>query len=439
MASRSPEGSINIFLYFLGGEMFEKVVLDNGVRIVCEKIPHVRSVSIGIWIGTGSRNENHKNNGISHFIEHMFFKGTRKRNARQIAESIDNIGGQLNAFTGKECTCYYAKTLDEYIDVAIETLSDMFFESRLANDDIEVEKRVILEEISMYEDSPEELVHDLLSEAVWDGNPLGYPILGTIESLGNIDRYEINDYISKNYTPQNTVIAVAGNYDIDELCALARKYFGGWNLEKKQVQNYIKAEFTQNIKLKEKDTEQVHICMGFDGIEHGNDDIYTLLAINNIFGGGMSSHLFQKIREEKGLVYSIYSYPSSYRSEGLFTIYAGMNPEHLDRVVNLIAEEINNLLKKGITREELERSKEQLKGNYILGLESTISRMNSIGKSELLLGYINPPEKILRKIGNISYDSISELIKRVFNINNMSFSVVGNIKSSVSTTIQNLS
>lgn len=419
--------------------MFEKVVLDNGVRIVCEKIPHVRSVSIGIWIGTGSRNENHKNNGISHFIEHMFFKGTRKRNARQIAESIDNIGGQLNAFTGKECTCYYAKTLDEYIDVAIETLSDMFFESRLANDDIEVEKRVILEEISMYEDSPEELVHDLLSEAVWDGNPLGYPILGTIESLGNIDRYEINDYISKNYTPQNTVIAVAGNYDIDELCALARKYFGGWNLEKKQVQNYIKAEFTQNIKLKEKDTEQVHICMGFDGIEHGNDDIYTLLAINNIFGGGMSSHLFQKIREEKGLVYSIYSYPSSYRSEGLFTIYAGMNPEHLDRVVNLIAEEINNLLKKGITREELERSKEQLKGNYILGLESTISRMNSIGKSELLLGYINPPEKILRKIGNISYDSISELIKRVFNINNMSFSVVGNIKSSVSTTIQNLS
>lgn len=419
--------------------MFEKVVLDNGVRIVCEKIPHVRSVSIGIWIGTGSRNENHKNNGISHFIEHMFFKGTRKRNARQIAESIDNIGGQLNAFTGKECTCYYAKTLDEYIDVAIETLSDMFFESRLANDDIEVEKRVILEEISMYEDSPEELVHDLLSEAVWDGNPLGYPILGTIESLGNIDRYEINDYISKNYTPQNTVIAVAGNYDIDELCALARKYFGGWNLEKKQVQSYSKAKFTQNIKLKEKDTEQVHICMGFDGIEHGNDDIYTLLAINNIFGGGMSSHLFQKIREEKGLVYSIYSYPSSYRSEGLFTIYAGMNPEHLDRVVSLITEEVDNLLKKGITREELERSKEQLKGNYILGLESTVSRMTSIGKSELLLGYINPPEKILEKIDNISHDSISELIKRVFNINNMSFSVVGNIKSSVSTTLQNLS
>lgn len=419
--------------------MFEKVVLDNGIRIVCEKMPHVRSVSIGIWIGTGSRNESHKNNGISHFIEHMFFKGTRKRNARQIAESIDNIGGQLNAFTGKECTCYYAKTLDEHIDVAIETLSDMFFESKLANNDIEVEKRVILEEISMYEDSPEELVHDLLSEAVWDGNSLGYPILGTLESLGNIYRDEINDYISKNYTPQNTVIAVAGNYNIDELCTLVRKYFGDWKPKKKEVQNYIKAEFTQNIKLKEKDTEQVHICMGFDGIEHGNDDIYTLLAINNIFGGGMSSHLFQKIREEKGLVYSIYSYPSSYRSEGLFTIYAGMNPEHLDRVVNLIAEEINNLLKKGITREELERSKEQLKGNYILGLESTISRMNSIGKSELLLGYINPPEKILRKIGNISYDSISELIKRVFNINNMSFSVVGNIKSSVSTTIQNLS
>jgi predicted Zn-dependent peptidase len=419
--------------------MFEKVVLDNGIRIVCEKIPYVRSVSIGIWIGTGSRNESYKNNGISHFIEHMFFKGTKKRNAKQIAESIDNIGGQLNAFTGKECTCYYTKTLDEHIDIAIEILSDMFFESRLASRDIEIEKRVILEEIGMYEDSPEELVHDLLSEAVWDGNPLGYPILGTLESLGNINRDEISDYISKNYIPQNTVIAVAGNYDIDELCTLVRKYFDDWKPEKKEGKNYSKAKFTQDIKLKEKDTEQVHICMGFNGVEHGNDDIYALLAINNIFGGGMSSYLFQKIREEKGLVYSIYSYPSSYMSEGLFTIYAGMNPEHLDSVVNLIIEEINNLLKKGITKEELERSKEQLKGNYILGLESTSSRMNSIGKSELLLGYINPPDKILEKISKINHDNISELIKRVFNVNNMSFSVVGNIKSSVNTTIQNLS
>lgn len=408
--------------------MYNKMMLDNGLRIVCEKIPYVKSVSIGIWVGTGSRNEVIENNGISHFIEHMLFKGTDKRNAKEIAESIDNIGGQINAFTGKECTCYYTKTLDTHIDIALDVLSDMFFNSNFNQKDIDTERKVILEEIGMYEDSPEELVHDILSETVWDGNPLGYSILGTHECLKGINKEIIKDYIYKNYTPDNCVIAVAGNFDDDKLYELINKYFSSWKFNESRVVKYGNVEFITGSKIKEKDTEQVHICMGFNGIEHGNDNLYALLAINNILGGGMSSRLFQKIREEKGLVYSVYSYPSSYKNAGLFTIYAGMNPEYLKKVISLINKEVKELVKKGISKAELEKSKEQMKGSYILGLESTSSRMNSIGKSELMLGTIYTPEEILKKIDDISEDNLNEIIKDVFKLETMSFSAVGNIK-----------
>lgn len=411
--------------------MFKKTTLDNGLRIVSEKIPYVRSVSIGVWVGTGSRNENRFNNGISHFIEHMLFKGTDKRSAKEIAESIDNIGGQLNAFTGKECTCYYTKTLDSHIEIAVEVLSDMLFNSVFAKKDIDIERKVILEEIGMYEDSPEELVHDILSETVWNGNSLGYPILGTQECLNNISKETIKEYISNNYTPQNSVISVAGNFDDDTLFEIIKRNFSKWDMNNVVGRDFEKAEFIADAKIKEKDTEQVHVCLGFDGIEHGNDSLYTLLAVNNIFGGGMSSRLFQKIREEKGLVYSIYSYPSSYKNAGLFTIYAGMNPEQLPKVSNMIIDEISELLKRGITKDDLEKSKEQLKGNYILGLESTSSRMNSIGKSELMLGRIYSPEEVLKKIDEIAMDSVNEVISKIFKLNKMSFTAVGSIKNEV--------
>jgi len=408
--------------------MYKKITLENGVRVVCERIPYVRSVSVGIWVGTGSRNETKDNNGVSHFIEHMLFKGTEKRNAKEIAESIDNIGGQLNAFTGKECTCYYTKTLDTHIDIAMDVLSDMLFNSKFAKKDIDIERKVILEEIGMYEDSPEELVHDILSETVWNGNPLGYPILGTQDCLKNLDNNTIRDYMSRNYTPDNCVVSVAGNFDDGKLLDLVKSHFEGWKANKADNADFDRARFVTDIKVKEKETEQVHICMGFSGIEHGNDELYTLLAINNIFGGGMSSRLFQKIREEKGLVYSIYSYPSSYKNAGMFTIYAGMNPEHLENVVTLIRGEIKDILKTGISEEELSKSKEQLKGNYILGLESTSSRMNSIGKSELMLGRIFTPEEILKKIDNINMESFRRVLQMVLDTDSMSFSAVGNIK-----------
>lgn len=408
--------------------MYKKHILENGVRIVCEKIPYVRSVSLGIWVRTGSRNETVRNSGVSHFIEHMLFKGTEKRNAAEIAESIDNIGGQLNAFTGKECTCYYTKTLDTHLDIALDVLSDMFFNSIFAKKDIAVERKVILEEIGMYEDSPEELVHDILSETVWDGNPIGYPILGTQKCLKSVNKEMIQGYMAENYTPGNIVISIAGNFDEESLISQIKEHFGGWKAKTPEKTGHEKVIFKPGLKIKEKDTEQVHLCFGFSGIEHGNDKLYSLLAVNNIFGGGMSSRLFQKIREKKGLVYSIYSYPSAYKEAGLFTIYAGMKPEQLNEVSQLIQDETRLLVKKGIKPDELAKSKEQLKGNYILGLESTSSRMNSIGKSELMLGCINTPEEVLEKIDAISMEVVDEIIDSIFDFERVGITIVGNIK-----------
>jgi len=384
-------------------------------------------VSVGIWVGAGSRNEKKEINGISHFIEHMLFKGTKKRSAKEIAESIDSIGGQINAFTGKECTCYYTKTLDTHIDIAIDVLTDMFFNSVFSEKDIDIERKVVLEEISMYEDSPEDLVHDYLSETVWENDAIGMPILGTYESLHNIERDTIVNYISEHYLPENTVIAVAGNFDDNVLIDIVKKNFGSWYSDRKPVKQFEKANFKVSNRIKQKDIEQVHICLGFEGIEHGNDDLYSLLAINNVFGGGMSSRLFQKIREERGLVYSIYSYPSSYCNAGLFTIYAGMNPEHRDTFLKLVMEEIKILIKHGISEEELAKSKEQLKGSYILGLESTSSRMNSLGKSELMLGKVYTPEEVLKKIDEVNNEKVREIIEKVFQMEKMSIAVVGNI------------
>jgi predicted Zn-dependent peptidase len=411
--------------------MYQRITLDNGIRMVCEKIPYMRSVSVGIWVANGSANENRENNGISHYIEHMLFKGTDKRTAKEIAESIDNIGGQINAFTGKDCTCFYTKTLDTHIDIAFDVLSDMFFNSKFDKKDMDLERNVIFEEISMYEDSPEELVHDMLSETVWNGNSLGYPILGNKKSLGNIDSEVMKSYIKQNYTPDNCVIAVAGNYDNEDLAELVNRYFGNWEPKTKEKKENYPVSFISNKSVKEKDIEQIHLCMGFEGLESGNDDFYTLLTINNVLGGGMSSRLFQRIREQKGLVYSIYSFPSSYKSTGLFTIYAGMNPENLNRVTELISDEISKLVKTGISEDELEKSKEQLKGNYILGLESTSSRMNSIGKSELILNRIYTPQQVLKKIDKISIENVEKLVKKTFDTDKRSISVVGNIKKSL--------
>ncbi len=408
--------------------MIKKFTLKNGVQVVCENIPYVRSVSTGVWVRTGSRNENTQNNGVSHFIEHMLFKGTKSRSAEEIAKSIDNIGGQINAFTGKECTCYYVKTLDEHIEIAMDVLSDMLYNSVFATSDITLEKQVILEEIGMYEDSPEDLVHDILSETVWKGSAIGFPILGTKKSLRRLNRKTINAYMMERYTPDNMVISIAGNFDENKLEEMLESYFNKENVEQKPEKADDNVEFRPEVSIREKETEQVHICIGFEGIRNGDDSLYSLLAVNNIFGGGMSSRLFQKIREKRGLVYSVYSYPTVYNDAGLFTIYAGMKPENLKEVINLVYDEVSLMLNKGISKNELDKSKEQLKGNYILGLESTSSRMSSIGKSELLLGYIRTTDEILNMIESITMEGIEQIITSVFNLDRKGISIVGNVR-----------
>ncbi len=410
--------------------MYTKDTLDNGIRVVTEHIPYVNSVSIGVWIANGSRNESLEESGMSHFIEHMLFKGTYKRSSKEIAESIEDIGGQLNAFTGKESTCFYAKVLDSHIDIAIDVLSDMLLNSKISNEDIEKEKGVVLEEISMYEDSPEDLAADLLIKASWPKSSIGYPILGLNDTLKEFNREKILDYMNKHYSPDNTVISVAGNFNREKLFKLLSEKFGSWT-NKGINSNYDKPTLNKSTLIKQKDIEQVHICLGLNGIEIGNDDIYTLLAINNIFGGGTSSRLFQRVREEKGLAYSIYSYPSSYKNTGIFSIYAGINMQNFYDAISIIKNKIENLTDKGIDEIQLEKSKEQLKGNYILGLESTSSRMFGIGKSELITNKVHEPAEILQKINDVTMKDVERVIDNVFGDGIISGSIVGKLGKNI--------
>lgn len=411
--------------------MFTKEVLKNGVKIVTEKLPNVRSLSVGIWVGTGSRNEVPHNNGVSHFIEHMLFKGTSNHSAKEIAETMDDIGGQINAFTGKEATCFYTKTLDDHYKIAIDLLADMFFNSTFSEQNISLEKGVVLEEIGMYEDSLEELVHDILTSSVWKDNSLGYPILGTPKTLGKLSREDIIDYYKKRYIPKNTVISVAGSFNQDEIVEYIKKYFENWNTDSTAVSDIKPAEFRQGITLKSKKSEQTHILLAMDSIEYGNDELYSLLVVNNIFGGNMSSRLFQRIREEKGAAYSVYSSPTSYLKTGLFSIYAGLNPSHTEEVIKIILEELDILKNKGLSKEEISKSKEHLKGSYILGLEGTGSRMSAIGKSELLQGIIHSPDEMLKKIDDINEESVKNVIGKVFGKNEKCLAVVGKINKDI--------
>lgn len=408
--------------------MFQKELLINGLRVVTEEIPYVNSVSIGIWVKVGSRYENADNNGISHFIEHMLFKGTKNRSAKEIANSIDKIGGQLNAFTSKECTCFYAKVLDTHFDIALDVLADMFFNSNFSEEDIEKERGVVKEEINMYEDSPEDLVHDLFSQVVWSGNSLGMSILGTEESLDNLSREKIVDFFNDNYIPQNIVISVVGNFKHKDVVKKIKEYFEKAEHRVNGAAQIIIPRFEPEYTLKSKVTEQVHLCMGFNGVDIKSKEYYPMLIMNNVFGGAMSSRLFQKIREDKGLAYSVYSYPSSFEDCGLFSIYAGSKPDNLKSVAELIMDEIREVKKTGITEEELYDSKEQLKGSYTLGLESTSGRMISIGKSELMLERIYSPTEVLERIDEVDMDSVDSIIKHIFDTDNMGAAVIGSIK-----------
>lgn len=405
--------------------MYKKHVLENGLTIIGEEIPYVKSISLGVWINAGSRIEDEEISGVSHFIEHMLFKGTRNRTSKQIASEIDNLGGQINAFTSKECTCYYVKLLDSHIDIGIDVLSDMILNSKFNEDDLDKERSVIIEELKMYEDSPEDLAYDLLTENIYKNDPLGMNIIGTEESLNRLNREKLLDYFNKYYVPNNSVIAISGNFNFDEIINKIEEKFKVW--KKRDVNVDIKkAEFKSCFLTKNKDIEQVNLAMSLEAVPLENDkEVYALAVINTVFGGSISSRLFQKIREEKGLVYSIYSSQSLYRKCGELGIFASMSNEHLKEVYESIIEEIKIMKKYYLTDQEIKESKEQLKGSYILGLESTSSRMMSIGRALLLNNKVESTDDILKSIDNVDRETVKIAIDKIFNLDKLGVCIVG--------------
>jgi len=392
--------------------LYQKVVLPNGVRLLTEEIEHVHSVALGVWVGAGSRNENEGYEGISHFIEHMFFKGTENRTARELAESLEAVGGQLNAFTTKEFTCYFARVLDEDVNLAIDVLSDMFFNSRYDLKEIDKEKNVVIEEIKMYQDSPDELIHDLFSQYVWNNHPLGKPILGVADSINSLTRDKIMQYLDTRYTPDQVVIAVAGKINHDEIVKKL-SVFGDFK-RKRFDEVGVEPVGSTFRKALSKDTEQMNLLLGVPGVGQEDKDMYVLHILNNILGGGLSSRLFQEIREQRGLAYSVYSYHSTYVDTGLFAIYAGTSPNKTEEAIKCIIDEMNKLKKESITQDELERTKAQIKGNLYLGLESVSSRMSRLGKTELSFGRVKTAEEAVEQLEKVTVEDVRRVMERLW-------------------------
>ncbi|GAA0124288.1 MULTISPECIES: pitrilysin family protein [Clostridium] len=394
--------------------MYNLFRLNNGLRVVVENIEHFNSVSIGLWVENGSRKENLSNNGISHFIEHMLFKGTENRTSKEIAEEIEDVGGQINAFTGKEATCYYIKTLDTHLDLGLEILSDMLFNSLFNEDDIEKEKGVVIEEINMSEDNPEDVLADLHAKAAWGDDGLSLPILGNESTVKSFSKALLIEYVKAHYIPENCVISICGRIDMRNIEKLVENYFGKWQSVNKNITLYSTPKILKNNCFRKKDIEQLHINLGLNGFKVGDDDLYTSILLSNILGGGASSILFQKIREELGVCYSVYMYMTSHVNNGLINVYAGLNPKHAKHAIESIRGEIYKFANKKIDNNKLAKTKEQLKGNYILGLESTSSRMFSNGKSVMFQNKINTPMDVIKKIDKIDMDSVERVLEKTF-------------------------
>lgn len=407
----------------------ECFTLENGIRVVFEKIEYVKSVTMGVFVGSGSFFETKENNGVSHFLEHMFFKGTKNKSAKEIAEFMDSIGGQLNAYTTKEYTCFYAKVLSEYTEKAMDILSDMLINSTFTDENINLEKKVICEEIKINDDTPEELIFDLISKQVWQNSPLGMPVAGTVESVMNIKRRDILDYYNKHYVGENIVISIVGNFNFEELKDLLEKYFSnGFS------KIYTRPQITElpsdcGSLIERKNIKQCQLCISFDALEKGHELMSDLIVLNSVFGGNVSSRLFQKIREENGLSYSVYSFLENYKTRGALMIYAGLNTDELDKVIYLINNEISRLKTEKLNQNEIELAKTQLRSEFVMGLESLSNRMSSYGKGLLLNNKIKSADDVLRKIDAVSSDKIAYLIDLIFDKDKLNIAVLGKVKN----------
>ena len=405
---------------------YAKTTLDNGVRVVTEQVPHVRSASIGVWVSVGSSHEEPAVRGISHCIEHMLFKGTASRSARDIAELMDSVGGNLNAFTDKEATCYHARVVDTHVPLAIEVLADMFVNSTIDPDELHKEQQVILEEIRMYDDSPDEVSQDLFLRSVWGGSALGEPTIGYAQTVSAITRQSILDYMAAKYSPGSIVITAAGQVDHAAFVEEAARRFGSL----RGGPHHDDPEppvFRPVSVIKQKDCEQVYVLVGAEGTSASDDRRYVYSVLDTILGGGMASRLFQEIREKRGLVYSVYSSHQTYRTGGLFTVAASTRPKNAAEVLGLIRAETANLAEHGVTAEEVARAKEHLKGGLLLSLESTSTRMLRLGRTELVSGRTIPPSEVIAKVDAVTKEQVDAIARTLFAPGRSALTVLGPI------------
>lgn len=404
--------------------MYETITLANGVRLVSERVEGLRSAAIGIWVGTGSRHEKASEGGTAHFIEHMLFKGTETRSAIDIARETDAIGGQINAFTTKECTCFYARVLDNHVLQVLDILWDMVYCSRFDQSDVDTERGVILEEIGMYQDTPDDLCAERLFASVYPGSSLGRPILGKPATLQTLTGEMLRDYRATHYLPQNTVVSISGSFPEGVLDALKERFS---SLTPGKVPTYRKAVYKPTLTLKRKSTEQNHITIAFPGLSYLSPRRFSLQLLSSILGGGMSSRLFQEVREQRGLCYSVYSYGAGHEDTGLFNIYVALGRETEQAALQTIRAVVDRFVQDGAEVDELERAREQSKANVLMGMESTQSRMSHMGRSLLFSGEILTPEDIIEAYDSVTQDDVLTLARELFRFDEASLSAVGKV------------
>ena len=406
----------------------EMTTLANGVRVITEVMPHVRSVSVGIWIGSGSRRETPEQNGIAHFIEHMLFKGTTTRSAEDIARSVDSIGGNLDAFTAKELVCFNTKVLDQHLAQSFDVLSDLVLHPMFRDEDIEKEKGVILEEIKMEEDSPDYLVHEIFTGNFWKDHPLGKPILGTPQSVKRFDSRMIREFYNSVYSPTNFLVTAAGNLTHDGLTSLVRQHFEALPPGTPAPADPIPGTHARIALRNKKALEQVHVCLGVPSYPLPHQQRFACYVLNTLLGGGMSSRLFQNIRERQGLAYSVFSELSPYRDTGCLSIYAGTSLESARKVVESITKEFRQLKQEMVPAEELRRAKDHLKGSLMLGLESTGSRMSNLARQELYFGKFFTMDELLESIEVVTASDVQRIAQTFFDPKQIALTILGSLE-----------
>lgn len=407
--------------------MFHKIRLKNGITVVSERMPHVRSVCIGLWVPTGSRHEAPQENGISHFVEHMLFKGTEKRTALDIATVVDSLGGEINAFTSREHTTYYIKVLDAHLAMALDVLSDIFLHSLFDAEELERERQVILEEIRMQEDQPEDYVHDLVQNVIWADQSLGFPVAGRAETVSALDRQGLLDFVGRRYRRPDLVISCAGNVEHEACVRAIEEGFQGFSPLPADVPQDVPRYCTDS-RVVAKDLEQVHLCLTMPGLSQTHPDRYAFYALNTILGTNMSSRLFQEVREKRGMAYSIFSYLSSYRDAGNMTVYAGASREKIKEVIEIVGREIDQLTRERVGAAELHKAKEYMKGGLMLSLESSSSVMSRIAKQELYFQEYQGVEEIIAMIEQVTPEKVLETASRNLEKKRLSMAAIGPIQ-----------